>query len=516
MRFRDEEGQAVLVVVLLSSIFLLGAVGLGVDGGHMYAQRQMAQTAADSAALAAITTIYNRTNTGTTSFPTNAAFNCGTTDARTPCKYAANNGFGGSADDTVTIDFPGSGGAPGVSLSPDYPVNVARATIYRNVHTTLLSLLGTSVSSIKATATAAIVYVVAPVPILVTHPTLDSSFSISGTPVVKICGGPSRSIQVNSNATTANAGNGNASVNLSHAGPADTNGDCTTGTGADFGSRGGPSSFNFLTLGTTGHYVQPDLLMQDPLENVPYPPLPVNVPPMGTHAALADGVSGCPLPNPGKPCQLYYPGVYTGDATNPAIDGKGSTAVFMPGIYYLQSVYASQPSKGFAIDCASNCDMKMATGAVADTMTGTGWTNNVMFYNIGLPADPTNAGRFSIAANGGANLVGACMGSPCVGTSTYKGILFFQNRNTVAQGHTLGGGGAMTLQGTIYLTNTIDIMSTTSSQYQSLTLQGGSGSGTLIQGEIIVGSLGLGGNGSITMNLNANKILLVSQIALVN
>jgi hypothetical protein len=153
--------------------------------------------------------------------------------------------------------------------------------------------------------------------------------------------------------------------------------------------------------------------------------------------------------------------------------------------------------------------MNMATG-FTDTYTGTGWTGNVMFYNIGLPADPTSAGRFNIAANGGSSLVG----SPP--SSIYKGVLFFQNRNTVAQAHTLGGGGAMTLQGTIYLTNTIDIMSATSSQYQSLTLQGGSGSGTKIQGEIIVGSLALGGNGSITMNLNANRYLLVSQIALVN
>jgi len=152
----------------------------------------------------------------------------------------------------------------------------------------------------------------------------------------------------------------------------------------------------------------------------------------------------------------------------------------------------------------------MATGAAADTMTGTGWTNNVMFYNIGLPADPTNAGRFNIAANGGSSLIGSPL------NSVYKGVLFFQNRNTVAQTHTMGGGGTMTLQGTIYLTNTIATMSTTPTQYQALTLQGGPGSGTLIQGEIIVGSLALGGNGAITMNLNANRYLLVSQIALVN
>jgi hypothetical protein len=523
MRFRDEEGQAVIIVALAMSIFLIGAIGLGIDGAHLFAQRQMAQSAADAAAIAGITSVFNGTySSGAAGFSTTSAFTCSTTDARTPCKYASNNGFGASADDTVMIDFPSS--VPGIasgSLSPDpaYPVNLVRATVSRNVSTTLMRLLGSTATTVSATATAAIVYVMAPVPILVTHPTLANSFAMNGNQNVTICGGPSRSIQVNSNAGTANyvsGGGGSNTVDLSHAGPAD-DGHCTTGTGADFGTRGGPTStYPPLSgnLGTTGHYVQPDLLMQDPLKNVPYPPLPTNVPPMGTHPALADGVGGCPLgSSPNSPCELYYPGVYTGDATHPAIDGQGKTIVLMPGIYYLQSVYASQPSKGFAIQCSSNCNLVMAPGAAPDTMTGTGWTNNVMFYNIGIPSDPTNAGRFTIAANGGSNLIGAPLGS------IYKGILFFQNRDTVAQTHTMGGNGAMSLQGTIYLTNTIETMNTTPAQYQTLSLQGGSGSGTLIQGEIIVGKLSLGGGGSgggITMNLNSNNVTFVSQIALVN
>ena len=74
----------------------------------------------------------------------------------------------------------------------------------------------------------------------------------------------------------------------------------------------------------------------------------------------------------------------------------------------------------------------------------------------------------------------------------------------------------MTLIGTIYLTNTRATMLSTPSKYQELDLQGGSGSGTLLEGEIIVDSLQLGGNGSIQMDLNSNASYIVSQVALVN
>jgi len=215
--------------------------------------------------------------------------------------------------------------------------------------------------------------------------------------------------------------------------------------------------------------------------------------------ALANGVSGCPA-SPKKGCVLYTPGLY------PLIDGKLSTPVFEPGIYYIQ---------GGGMTCAANCDMFMATG-FTDPNTGTGWTGNVLFYNTGpLLTSGANtgfddAGAFNLGADGTIDLVGSPSGS------AYKGILFFQDRNSVPQSHSLGGGGAMTLIGTIYLTNLRSTMLANSANYQALTLQGGSGSGTLVQGEIIVGTLGLGGNGSITMNLNSNATLNVDQVALVN
>ena len=63
-----ERGQAVLLLVLGLSFFLIGALGLAIDGGQMYAQRQMAQTAADAAAQAGIMSLFAGTN-ATSAFP---------------------------------------------------------------------------------------------------------------------------------------------------------------------------------------------------------------------------------------------------------------------------------------------------------------------------------------------------------------------------------------------------------------------------------------------------------------
>ena len=51
---KNEEGQALILLMVALSIFLLGAVGIGVDAGHLYAQKQLAQNAADAAAQAGI------------------------------------------------------------------------------------------------------------------------------------------------------------------------------------------------------------------------------------------------------------------------------------------------------------------------------------------------------------------------------------------------------------------------------------------------------------------------------
>jgi hypothetical protein len=365
----------------------------------------------------------------------------------------------------------------------------------------LVRFVAPTATTVTATATAAIVSVVAPVPIIVNHPTLASSFAGNGNVGVTICGGPHRSIQINSSNGTATSTSGNSNlVNLTHAGPPDT-GDCKTGNGSDFGVSGGPlttSSFN-VSYGSTGRYLDRTERIDDPLAGV-NPPDPATLPTHAPQIKLANGdARGCPA-DAKKQCWLFYPGKY---AT--VIDGKNTTPIMSPGIYYIQSG---------GVDCTAGCNMYMATGltdtgtsSATVTYTNTGWNGTalgggLMFYNTG-------GGVFNLGASGSVSLIGA----PAAGA--YKGILFFQDRTAAAATHSLGGGGAMTLIGTIYMTNTKATMLGTASHYQELDLQGGPGSSTYVNGEIIVDSLQLGGNASITMNLN-NPSVTVNQIALVN
>ena len=67
-----------------------------------------------------------------------------------------------------------------------------------------------------------------------------------------------------------------------------------------------------------------------------------------------------------------------------------------------------------------------------------------------------------IGSNGDINLIGA------PSSSSYKGILFFVDRNAGSRSERLGGGGSMTLYGTIYTTNSKSNMGLTSSAPCSL------------------------------------------------
>src|SRR5690242_8440825 len=236
MRNRQEEGQATILVMLALSIFLLGAAGLAIDGSHLYAQRQMAQAAADAGAQAGIMSVYDGTQM--TGHSAGDSFTCdGTTTTLSPCAYARLNGFDPANGDTITVDFPSS--VTGVNLASG--LSLLRVTVQRNVNVTLTRLVGSSATlPIRATATAAIVDVLAPVPILVLHPTSSDSFHKNGSNTIIICGGPSKSIQVNSSSSTSIVVDGNGKVDLSHAGPLATPGNCD-GSGADFGNVGDES-----------------------------------------------------------------------------------------------------------------------------------------------------------------------------------------------------------------------------------------------------------------------------------
>lgn len=544
-----ERGQAVLLLVVSMSVFIFGALGLAIDGSQLFAQRQMAQAAADAAAQAGIVTIFNGgTAIGTT------AYYCTSANTTSPCTYAAKNNFTAAAtacttgaDSTPGHDCIKVDPNPGVTVSdldPGSP-NELQVTITRDVSMTVMKMVGLSSFRVTARATAAILDIKAPVPIIVTHPTLSGSFNLSGTgsgAKIKICGGPQRSIEVNSSSSTSMTWNGNPEVNLTKAGPMDP-GNCTTGTGGDLGDFGGPSNgvtvlTNFGTLGTTEHFIQPADPILDPLGCdigpscvVPAPTAPANA---HTSLPLPNGLYGCPT-SPAKACTLYFPGTYNAD-----IHSQNETSVFAPGIYYMTGT-----SSGANFGTAANGYMQLATGLTDSSSTttvtldshgnvssvtsccgtstswdGTQANGGMMVYMTGPAASihgctpastAANVGQISVGANGSVNLIG----SPTNGT--YKGVLFFIDRSAATQSHTLDGGGGLTLYGTVYTTDTLGQMkSSTCSQYQNLTMQGNPGSSTLVTGEIITSTLTLGGTPGIVMNLNPNALTVVRQIALVN
>jgi uncharacterized membrane protein len=159
IKVKDEEGQAVVLVALAMSIFLIGAVGLAVDGSHLYSQRQMAQTAADAAAIGGMMSIFNGTNvSGTAAFTPitqGTSFLCSSKPSSTPCAYANNDGFTPTGD-IVTVSFPTDTAAPGVAFAAD-ATHLIQVTVQRSVPTTLMRFLGPTATTVQASAMAAIV-----------------------------------------------------------------------------------------------------------------------------------------------------------------------------------------------------------------------------------------------------------------------------------------------------------------------------------------------------------------------
>ena len=389
---RKEKGQATMLVLVALGVFLLAGMGLTLDVSQLYSHRQMAQNAADAAAMAAIMSIYNGTNTTNATFD-NATFlgnivtagqnparlNCGSNDNHTPCYYARQNGFDPANGDTVFVDFWAQANAftqePGVSISnaSKDTVPLLRVTVIRPVPATLMRLVGGGTQNVAAQATAAITTSVAPIPILILHPTANGTLTLDGsgnTAKVTICGGPRRSIQLNSCAGTngsiakpngsgsascaagsAFSWSGNPTVDLAHAGPFDT-GDCATGTGADFGNFGLPSTVSGsvpINFGTVGTYLDPASVIADPLLNVPAPTT-TGLTAQDFNSACTesagqstctDGQSTphtvlCPVNdafgNATGGCTVLKPGIYTSLG-----DIKKTFVIFTPGIYYIQS-----------------------------------------------------------------------------------------------------------------------------------------------------------------------------------
>lgn len=517
------EKGAVILLVAVSLVILVGMVGLAIDGGMMFFTRQQVQASADAAAQAGIMDMYN----GTFSTGTYGSHHvCSSTESWTPCYYARINGL---STDTVTVDFPSSTPAYGAACSTPSGGNPAGSyicvTVQRTLNTGLALAVGVSTSTVAATAAAVILPGPAPVPIVVTHPHIRDALSTGGNSTITITGGPSRTVQINSDGTNSDTGtssgadqafsiSGSSFINISGAGPSNSGGQfrswgpkassvTAVATPANTTSCGSKQ----ICLGTTGTYLQPGSIITDPFAALIQPSLPAtagtvtNIP-IGNSLGVAGCSATCPVGATGGSCQVYRPGSYPS-----GIRVQGNTAYFSPGLYYITSADSGANAKGFT--GASNSDMELLSSVCPNVIDAA----SPHFSNGGMVVFNQGDGTFNVGSNGNAFLTG-----PNQSSSSYEGILFWEDRTYVpprsrAVSHTFGGGGSMTLTGSIYAN--MQSSNVTIARYQQVTLQGNGGSSTQLIGEIITNVLALGGTGNIRMTLSSAQLQNVRQVALV-
>lgn len=540
----SEAGQAMLFLVLILGLFLLGSLCLAFDFSNMWFHRQAAQTAADAACTAGAMDLLVSAQGGATGhqgFVAGTAFNCTAGSTIPMCKYAAKNGYD-SANTTpgnlVEVTFPTT--VTGVTPPPSSIAgNFAfiRVVVTDRVQTFFLGLLNGSRSvNVRTAATCGLVLAKAPIPILVLHPTLTTSLSQSGTPDIKILGGPTKSVQVNSQATTAVGLGGSSQVNLTKGGP--------NFDGSDFGVYGGPATApsQFVTAGAGG-WRSPAAPVSDPYAQLAKPAIPAGpaalTSPVCSTAkiqagqclvAYHDPVHGCP--DPGG-CTLYTAGYYPGGITV-----KNTTGIFDPGLYYVVDGFALQANSmvrpGTATGDGSQGTVFYLTGTAAKCSGQTGLV--CVGSNSGKAGlDPFTTANVTCAGgpapdvrlNLPATLSGNVLLAPCTGpygdpAGKYRGVLFFQDRAS-DQGGGWGGGGGFLLAGSMYfhmcnaagtgvscsatVCTSINKCAAGSSFGSNFGLQGNSGSTSYILGEIIADTLQMGGTPSINMALNPNSAL---------
>jgi Putative Flp pilus-assembly TadE/G-like len=540
----DERGQTTIIIVLALSLFLLAFTGLAVDYSNLWFHRQAAQGAADAACQAGAMDMYLLATGSVVGSP--ASFSpgfaptalgnhvCSATDAAVPCKYASLNAYSGAGltvgteSNEVKFSFPSTISGVTAPLTTLTSVPFMRVDVTDRVRVYLASLItGAKTQDVLATAKCGLVQAKSPIPIIILHPTMASSFSFVGNPNVAITGGPSQSIQVNSsNSGAVSYPWGNGLVDLSLGGP--------DGTGSTFGVFGGASNPPCTSPcknwndGTTGQWSSPSSPDSDPFASLL---APTNT---GTcvnkyngtvckdlvvhYGATVDATHdpGCPVNilevSPPRFCTRYWPG------THGAISIANENALFVPGVYYMTG-NLSLGANSVARPSAATGDGSSGTmfylsgtsGIDLGATSGGGWTNKfpLASFNTSSPV-PVECGTTPVTIP--ATLNGNIFLGPCTGTygdplGQYRGMIFFHDRATAPTNLKLRGGSGLLVAGNMYFHQDTTFG-------DQLSLYGNTGSDTRVLGDIVLDQLQLGGGGTINMELNPAAAYSVLKVAL--
>ncbi len=571
-RRSGESGQTMLFVLLALSVFLLGAVGFAVDLGNAWFHRQNARNAADAACTAGAMDMLSTANgTAAGGFTVGTDFQCSGKAGAAPCQYAALNGYSApgltanTPSNEVNVSFPSS--VPGIaSCSGATPPPECTAsgftanpymlvTVTDRVQSFFMGLItGSHTMDVRASAACGLVLSNSPIPILVLNPAVSGSLSGNGNINITIVGGPQKSIQVNSNSTTAvSISGGSGTIDLTHGGP--------TSSGSDLGVNALEGKVGIFNTAGIGQWIDPAPAISDPYAQVPFPAVvpPPPVRPSDLTALQCPSIPCGVLPpvhgcQDAAGCQLYTAGLYTTD-----IQSKNNSLIFDPGVYYMQGNLVAgpnsclRPSTGtgdgsggttfyFSGNKTINVTANSGTWGVCQTKTPPVIPvplSTLKCIQSGAGATVLPA---AIVASGGLTgnvLLGPC-NAPSGGGTNYgdplgandplgeqRGMLFFQDRDAnLAATKPLnqpswGGGGAFGLAGFMYFhyCNSIDgphlgTNCNSGAYTDQLSLQGGACSSTYVVGNIVVDELSLGGNPCIEMDLNPNALYYVLKASL--
>ena len=535
----DDSGQAALSVALLLSLFLLGVLGLAVDVTNIWFHRQAAAAAADAACQAGAVDMLAQ-NSGlslpATGFTAGTSSDCAQSSTSTMCAYANFNGYNGTglssnaASNSVSWTFPSSvaGVSPGQGAHPYMAL-----TISENVKTYLMPLLtGSHYQNINVTTTCGIALVSSAAPMVVLNPTISGAFTYSGGGKLKIVGGPSRGLQVNSSSATGILWSASGIIDLSKGGPAQTGSDVAVVGGPSIAPTNGVS--NGYAGGTSGTWKSNVLPVADPFGSVGSPASIKNLVPTTTTSGtwVAYKTDGCPdhsgsTGNPAHACKEFGPGYYPSGINLSSVMNDYSTAIFLPGIYYLNGSVIAGGSSSIRVAKPSGYQQTdgvmfyFLTGSLS--LSGCSGCLNVGVDNVNA-TDLTCDGSSPPASIGMASTIyGNVLYGQCTTNGTYwdsggdtsdsrgspgsRGIVMFQDHSNTTQ-PTFSGSGALAFSGALYFhsTNYGDV----------LNLNGGASSGTFILGEIITDQINLSGSGTVNLALNPAAITLMSKVSIFN
>jgi hypothetical protein len=563
----SESGQAAIGILLMFGVLTIAGLAFAVDFANLWFHRQAAQSAADAACQAGSMDMLATTGGVTLNskgFTTGTDSSCTSSPSATMCTYAGFNGYSGAGPlpttntnsewNTVSWTFPAS--VPNVTAPPASMTATPymQVTIVESVKTFFVGLFtASSYQRISSVCTCGLAQIKEPAPILVLHPTMSGSLSYSGGAILKIIGGPQRSIQVNSSSATAAECSPSGYIDTSGGGPA------SPATGSDVGIVGaevqsqdgcwGSGGYKGFNGGTSGAWRDTVLPVPDPYSGVAAPTTVKTVTPVTYSSStgnyytwVAYGVDGCPDHNGpayagngvATNCAEFGPGYYPNGIPLP---NNYSTIIFLPGVYYVNGSLSPGGSNTIrpALPCWSSYISGYSAGACSTTASANhlsySQTQGIMFYF-------SNSGTFSVGGGASGDTIdkvpgsaltcdgsspSASLGMPssglagnvlwaqCTANGTYwdsggdttdsagnpgtRGLLFFQDHADTTN-PSLSGSGELAYAGSLYFHSTT---------YADLVgLSGGAGTGTYILGDIVADKIQLSGSAVIAMQLSPN------------